>query len=128
MAQAVVFLLFCFFACSACEGIVVSRAPQGSYCGNYFELAKVRMTILETSGLLDIWLSILGTVTDCKRERWIFDAETNDIILPDATKPNNCIGKLLTLYHSTLKTTYIPTTNVILLNASGTDIKLKSCG
>lgn len=107
---------------------VSERLPDGTYCGEYSNGAvQGRLRTKKGADTFDLFLIAFGDRVTCKNEKYIYDPNTHTAVVPGATDPNDCLGRVLLDNDLTLAVSYDPQKDVMTLVLEAIVIECKKC-
>mmetsp|Transcript_4661 Transcript_4661/g.5057 ORF Transcript_4661/g.5057 Transcript_4661/m.5057 type:complete len:136 (-) Transcript_4661:50-457(-) len=122
--------IFIFVSLFIAFATLAAVIPHGSYCGEYDELASIRIDVLSET-LVNLNATVFGSPVVCDKEAVQYDPTSQVIVLPDIKKPDDCVGKILLNYGvdpSAIAAHFDPSNNTVALVVEGyIDINMEEC-
>jgi len=106
--------------------------PKGSYCGSYYQIAVVKVTIVDPQHTNLSAIVYSETVIDCPYENSVFNPNNGQIEFPSSTINTDCLNQQLTNYAidpTDLALIYNDTSNTLTASvvSEGVSVILDSC-
>jgi len=120
--------IVCVFAlCAAVALADAATGPQGQYCGSYsFGLIK-GTGHFNKDDTLELKLNAFGKDIECNKEKYSYDAASQEVRVPSAIDSNDCLGNLITSNGLSFSAKYDPSTEVVSLDLGIASIDLEQC-